>query len=178
LRAIATTSRRNSSGYGFGMMKILPASTNPHRSGLNQTGGSPLRHQLNLDRIPPGSTTRLEIGDSPGLRGADLSSVPLYGPRPRSPAPALRASLQANPLEHRAKPRAGRCSPETRQNQSRPRPHPTTPSRLYMADPPIGIRPPPRRANPQPLPTRSLLHTVIYIGGIEQVRRDLACLCR
>ncbi|WP_330256953.1 hypothetical protein OG874_21770 [Nocardia sp. NBC_00565] len=29
----ATTSRRNSSGYGFGIANILPARTNPHRSG-------------------------------------------------------------------------------------------------------------------------------------------------
>ncbi|MGW4092109.1 hypothetical protein, partial [Nocardia sp. NPDC004750] len=31
----------NSSGYGFGMGDILPARSNPHRSGVNQTEGSP-----------------------------------------------------------------------------------------------------------------------------------------
>src|ERR1700712_4263199 len=42
-RATATTSSRNSFGYAFAMIDILPARTNPHRSGDNQTLGSPNR---------------------------------------------------------------------------------------------------------------------------------------
>ncbi|WP_415880989.1 macro domain-containing protein [Mycobacterium intracellulare] len=36
------TSARNSAGNGLGTRLILPARTNPHRSGVNQTGGRPL----------------------------------------------------------------------------------------------------------------------------------------
>src|SRR5215831_601617 len=50
LRATATTSRRNSIGNGLGTLIILPARTDPHRQGVNSTGGSPLRpyHQFGL----------------------------------------------------------------------------------------------------------------------------------
>ncbi len=42
-RATATTSSRNSAGNALGMVTILPVRANPHRSGANQTLGSPLR---------------------------------------------------------------------------------------------------------------------------------------
>jgi hypothetical protein len=47
------TSARNSAGNGFGTSLILPARTNPHRSGVNQTGGSPdrSREQLVIDLL-------------------------------------------------------------------------------------------------------------------------------
>lgn len=43
LRATAMTSARNSAGNGFGTRLILPARRNPHRSGVNQSGGNPFR---------------------------------------------------------------------------------------------------------------------------------------
>ena len=39
--ATTITSRRNSSGYGVGIALILPARPQPHRQGVNRTGGSP-----------------------------------------------------------------------------------------------------------------------------------------
>src|SRR5687768_7131652 len=41
LRATAMTSRRNSAGNGLTTMLILPARPQPHRQGVNRTGGSP-----------------------------------------------------------------------------------------------------------------------------------------
>ena len=47
LRATATTSRRNSSGYGFGMTAILQAATiGHHTSGVNRTLSSPLTENV------------------------------------------------------------------------------------------------------------------------------------
>lgn len=51
------TSARNSAGNGFGTRSILPARTNPHRSGVNRTGGSPCRnHHKEID-----ATANLDI---------------------------------------------------------------------------------------------------------------------
>ena len=43
-------------GYGFGMIDILPARTNPHRSGVNQTLGRPDRRRWHLHFTPTSSS--------------------------------------------------------------------------------------------------------------------------
>src|SRR3712207_8260441 len=51
LRATAITSRRNSGGNGLGRMLILPARPQPHRQGVNRTGGSPDRRGSTVPEI-------------------------------------------------------------------------------------------------------------------------------
>src|SRR4051794_22656128 len=55
------TSRRNSGGNGLGTMLILPARPQPHRQGVNSTGGSPFPHLSVLlwDPVEVGGTQAL-----------------------------------------------------------------------------------------------------------------------
>ncbi|WP_231513527.1 helix-turn-helix domain-containing protein, partial [Mycobacterium paragordonae] len=105
LRATAMTSARNSAGKGFGTILILPARTNPHRSGVNRTGGSPKSNVPVLERLRRGPAT-LSIDEAAEILGisrgfayamaksGDLPVIRLSSTRMRVPTAKLLAMLE------------------------------------------------------------------------------------